>query len=69
MTFSYHFVFPVGHVILSVNGITANGRQLEDGKDILEMLANEDNYPINIKFGRPKLSTNEKIMLAGMFHS
>ena len=59
----------MGHVVLAVNGIAASGKQLEDGKDITEMLHNEENYPINIKFGRAKLSTNEKIMLAGMFHS
>ena len=54
---------------MSVNGINASGRTLEDGREILEVIANEENYPIAIKFGRPKLSTNEKIMLAGMFHS
>lgn len=59
----------VGHTVLAVNGVAASGRQLEDGRDIMEMLANPDNYPISIKFGRPRLSTNEKIMLAGMFHS
>ena len=41
----------------------------KESKDILEFIANDENYPISIKFGRPKLSTNEKIMLAGMFHS
>jgi hypothetical protein len=55
--------------VLSVNGIPASGRCLEDGRDIMEMLSIEANYPVAIKFGRPRLSTNEKIMLAGMFHS
>ena len=54
---------------MSVNGINATGRTLEDGREILEAIASEENYPIAIKFGRSKLSTNEKIMLAGMFHS
>ena len=54
---------------MSVNGINATGRTLENGREILEAIASEENYPIAIKFGRPKLSTNEKIMLAGMFHS
>ncbi len=54
---------------MAINGIPATGRVLEDRRDILETIANEENYPIAIKFGRPKLSTNEKIMLAGMFHS
>ena len=65
-----HFVqFAVGHTILAINGDPVRGRQLEDGRDVLEMVANPENYPIAIKFGRPKLSTNERIMLASMFHS
>ncbi|XP_071958070.1 trafficking protein particle complex subunit 4-like [Antedon mediterranea] len=59
----------VGHTVLAINGMPAKGRQLEDGRDILEVVANPENYPIAIKFGRPKLSTNERIMLASMFHS
>ena len=59
----------VGHTVLAINGIAAQGRQLEDGRDIQELIETEENYPIAIKFGRPKLTTNEKIMLAGMFHS
>ena len=59
----------MGHTLLSVNGIAANGKALEDGRDILEIIKDEENYPISIKFGRPRLSTNERIMLAGMFHS
>ncbi|VDI08962.1 trafficking protein particle complex subunit 4-like [Mytilus galloprovincialis] len=59
----------VGHCVLGINGITAEGRYLQDGREILEVLSSAENYPINIKFGRQKLSTNEKIMLASMFHS
>lgn len=59
----------VGHTVLSINGTPAVGKLLEDGKDILDFIADEENYPIAIKFGRPSLSTNEKIMLASMFHS
>lgn len=60
----------VGHTVLGINGEVVRGRQLEaSGKDVLEMIADSDNYPIAIKFGRPKLSTNERIMLASMFHS
>ena len=62
-------LFSVGHTVLGINGISTAGKSLEDGRDILEVIANEENYPLAIKFGRPKLSTNEKIMLAGMFHS
>ncbi|XP_005095684.1 trafficking protein particle complex subunit 4 [Aplysia californica] len=59
----------VGHAILGINGVAAKGRILEDGRDIMETLATEANYPINIKFGKPHLTTNEKIMLASMLHS
>jgi len=59
----------VGHYVLAVNGVPAAGCQLEDGRDILELLAAQANYPVAIKFGRMKLTTNEKIVLAGMFHS
>lgn len=39
-------------------------------KDVLDdILSDEQNYPINIKFGFPRLSANEKIVLASMFHS
>lgn len=62
----------VGHTVLAVNGQTADGRLLktESGvRDILDVINDSENYPIVIKFGRAKLSSNEKIMLAGMFHS
>nr|CAB3267227.1 trafficking protein particle complex subunit 4-like [Phallusia mammillata] len=59
----------VGHVVLAVNGKQTNGRKLEDGNDVIETIANEKNYPISIKFGRPKLTSNQKIMMASMFHS
>ena len=58
--------------MLSVNGQMADGRLLKSesgARDILDVINNSDNYPIAIKFGRAKLSSNEKIMLAGMFHS
>ena len=55
--------------MLSINGIPSEGRSLKDGRDILETFATQENYPISVKFGQPKLSANEKIMLASMFHS
>ncbi|GAB6027422.1 Trafficking protein particle complex subunit 4, variant 2 [Chamberlinius hualienensis] len=54
---------------MAVNGVVVSGRQLEDGRDAFEVINNEANYPISLKFGRPKLNTNEKIFLASMFHS
>ncbi|KAE8592421.1 hypothetical protein XENTR_v10018754 [Xenopus tropicalis] len=59
----------VGHAVLSINGIDVNGRYTADGKEILEYLGNPSNYPLSIRFGRPRLTSNEKLMLASMFHS
>ncbi|XP_043936876.1 trafficking protein particle complex subunit 4 [Protopterus annectens] len=59
----------VGHAVLSINGFDVNGRYTADGKEILEYLNNPANYPVSIRFGRPRLSSNEKLMLASMFHS
>ncbi|XKL63695.1 hypothetical protein PGB90_006059 [Kerria lacca] len=58
----------VGHVLMSVNGISLTGQQLDDGKDVFEVLENSENYPVSLKFGRPKMTTNEKIFLASMFY-
>ena len=63
------FLFAVGHTIMSINGVSAEGKYLEDGREILPMLEDESNYPVSIKFGRPSPRPNEKIMLASMFHS
>ncbi|XP_075765805.1 trafficking protein particle complex subunit 4 isoform X1 [Pelodiscus sinensis] len=60
---------PVGHAVLSINGIDVNGKYTADGKEVLEYLCNPANYPVSIRFGRPRLSSNEKLMLASMFHS
>lgn len=58
----------MGHVLYAINGIPVTGRQLDDGRDAFEVIENKENYPINIKFGRPKMTTNEKIFLASMFY-
>ncbi|XP_070548663.1 trafficking protein particle complex subunit 4-like [Ptychodera flava] len=59
----------VGHTLLGINGDPVSGRMVEDGRDVINVISDPDNYPISIKFGRPKLSSNERIMLASMFHS
>ncbi|XP_019720458.1 trafficking protein particle complex subunit 4-like [Hippocampus comes] len=59
----------VGHAVLSINGIDVMGKSTADGKDILEYLKDPSNYPVSIRFGRARLSSNEKLMLASMFHS
>ncbi|XP_061406968.1 LOW QUALITY PROTEIN: trafficking protein particle complex subunit 4 [Lethenteron reissneri] len=59
----------VGHAVLAVNGLDAVGRTLPDGRDVLAVINNPESYPLNLRFGRPRLSSNEKLMLASMFHS
>uniref|UniRef100_L7M539 Trafficking protein particle complex subunit n=1 Tax=Rhipicephalus pulchellus TaxID=72859 RepID=L7M539_RHIPC len=59
----------VGHAVMAVNGVTVNGRLLEDGRDVEAVVADEANYPLSIRFGRPRLTTNERIVLASTFHS
>jgi len=58
----------VGHVLTAINGIAVTGRELEDGRDILEMLERAENFPVTLKFSRAKMTTNEKIFLASMFY-
>lgn len=58
----------VGHVLCAINGLPVTDRHLKDGRDVLELLQNKENFPINIKFIRPRMTTNEKIFLASMFY-
>ncbi|CAF3514135.1 unnamed protein product [Rotaria sp. Silwood1] len=37
--------------------------------DVIEYLSDSTNYPVTIKFGRPRLNGNEKLILASIFHS
>lgn len=62
-------IVAVGHAVLSINGVDVIGKSTGDGKDILEYLKDPSNYPVSIRFGRARLSSNEKLMLASMFHS
>lgn len=41
---------------------------MDDGRDVFEVLNEKTNYPVTLKFGRPKMTTNEKIFLASMFY-
>jgi len=59
----------VGQSLLQVNGQPlVSGKQLPDGRDIFEVLADKDNFPLNLKFGKAPITTNEKIVLASMFY-
>jgi len=60
----------VGNYLLGANGKAIKGQHFEEGgSSVQEYLDDQQNYPISLKFGRPKLAANEKIMLASMFHS
>lgn len=61
-------MFLVGHVLVAVNGIPVTGVQMDDGRDALEVIENQSNYPLALKFSRPRVTTNEKIFLASMFY-
>ena len=39
-----------------------------DNRDVFEIISNKENYPMNLKFGRPRITTNEKIILASTFY-
>jgi len=58
----------IGHALMSVNGQTVTYKELPDGRDVFDVIADKANYPLNLKFGRPKITTNEKIVLASMFY-
>ncbi|XP_015186098.1 PREDICTED: trafficking protein particle complex subunit 4 [Polistes dominula] len=58
----------VGHMLTAVNGSPVIGNELEDGRDVLELLNKQENFPITLKFSRAKMTTNEKIFLASMFY-
>lgn len=59
----------VGHSIIAINGELVTSKALPNGVSAIEFLADESNYPISIRAGKPKPNTNERIMLASMFHS
>ena len=59
----------VGYSILAINGQPLNGRKIGDEDVLDDILSNESRFPLSIKLGIPKLTANEKIVLASMFHS
>lgn len=58
----------IGHVLMAVNGQPLTYDKLPDGRNVLEFLEERENFPVNLKFGRAKITTNEKIVLASMFY-
>ena len=59
----------VGHCLVAVNGEYLSGKVFPSGNSVQDFLNDESNFPLNLTFCKPKLTTNERIMLASMFHS
>jgi len=58
----------IGHALLAVNGQPITYKELPDGRDVFEVIKDKSNFPLNLKFGRPTITTNEKIVLASIFY-
>ena len=41
----------------------------ESGESVLKLLEDESNYPVSLRFGVQKITSNEKIILASTFHT
>ncbi|KAF6210158.1 hypothetical protein GE061_013260 [Apolygus lucorum] len=68
VSFGHRDGVAIGHVLTFLNGIAVTGSQLDDGRDVFEAIENPVNYPLTLKFARPRVTTNEKIFLASMFY-
>lgn len=63
-----YLLFLVGHVLTAVNGQPVNGCELEDGRDVFQIINNPESFPLTLKFNRAKMTVNEKICLASTFY-
>ena len=61
----------VGHVLLNYNQHEVNGQRLanDQNDNVLELLEKPESYPVSLRFGVPKITSNEKIILASTFHT
>lgn len=60
------------YTLSSINGIPVLGSKIVfNGQEqaVLDILADQANYPLNIRFQPPTITTNEKIILSSTFHS
>lgn len=66
----------IGHTLMAVNGQTVikdkiNGKLKVEKQgvleDVFEYLNNQSNFPVQLRFGKPPLSINDKIVLTGRF--
>jgi hypothetical protein len=53
-----------------VNGTPVTGNELENPArdNVLHFLENEINFPLRLRFGRTRMTTNEKMFLGSMFY-
>ena len=62
-----------GHCLMSVGGqpVRTNGRITVNDVDVgvLQYLSVSEHYPLSMRFARPPLSSNEKIMMSSIFHA
>lgn len=59
----------IGHVIQGINSVVVRGSTLEDGRNVFDVVGDESNYPLAVKFGRPRPTPNELMTLMSTFHS
>lgn len=67
----------IGHVLISINGQDVYFDKMEKNRlkikemngaeDVFDYLNNSSNYPVQLKFGKAPLSTNDKLVLTGRF--
>jgi len=62
-----------GQILLNYNEHEVSGTSVRDGSQtgtpVLTLLADKANYPVNLRFGVPKMTSNEKIIMASTFHT
>ena len=61
MFWKFRGLFPILEVVGS--------RVDETGENVLELLQNKENYPVSLRFGLQKLTSNDKIIMASTFHT
>ena len=66
---------PDGRDVFEVHNVSSNEitHQFQNSKYrlhpcVFQVLADKSNFPLNLKFGRPTITTNEKIVLASIFY-
>ena len=58
----------MGHTVLPINGLDLNGKCTADRKQVLEYLGSPTSYLLSNGLGQPHLPSNEKLILASVFH-